>query len=385
MDKSLEKKILERINKEGPISFAEYMNEALYAPAQGYYMGSSQGFGGIDYITSPDTHPAFGALLAEYVCSLWRGMDMPPFTIAEIGAGQGLLAADFVKYAESTLPCFSDKLTYRAFDVEGGGRVHWEVEPIENFPTIQYGCIIGNELLDAFPVHLFEIHNGEPLEVFMTTQDGALSEILCEPSSEVIKERLKDTLRDLPDGYRGEVCAEPLEHWANEVSSHLQSGLVILIDYFLPRSKLYSPQRKRGTIRSFKSHTLGTLLTEEPSNQDITASVDITAVDELLTGLGFDNVIKISQDDFLSACGAREWLDFVNGSGLVERERLANGAGIRKLLDPTVFGGFTVVVYSRNCTPPKLPINCNARPPLIRDYPGHIDLWKYWNRFARYL
>ena len=114
---SLSEDIRQEIRLQGRITFARYMELALYAPDKGYYSGSSSGFSGSDYVTSPLTHPVFGALLGRQLFQIWDIMGNPDeFLVAEQGAGNGTLACDVLGYVERAFPKFYQCLTYRAED-----------------------------------------------------------------------------------------------------------------------------------------------------------------------------------------------------------------------------------------------------------------------------
>ena len=115
----LELTIRQGILDSGPITFAEFMDAALYSPMGGYYtrLGSTAGSmpsgGPVDYFTSPMAHPAFGALIAVQLRDMWRRMARSgTFTVVEMGAGDGLLARDVTVYAARLDPAFADALEY---------------------------------------------------------------------------------------------------------------------------------------------------------------------------------------------------------------------------------------------------------------------------------
>ena len=112
-----EAEIRRRIAERGPITFAEFMELALYHPAGGYYTsGDPVGSGG-DFYTSPTVHPAFGALLAVQLYQMWQLLGQPaPFTVVEPGAANGLLCRDILSAANGLPSGFADSLRYVCVD-----------------------------------------------------------------------------------------------------------------------------------------------------------------------------------------------------------------------------------------------------------------------------
>src|SRR4051794_25999276 len=112
-------RIRERIRAEGPITFARFMEEALYDPHGGFYSRSSVGESG-DFVTSPHVSPAFGVLMARQLEELWELLDKPdPFWTVEVGAGDGTLAGQILDFAS---PALRASLRYLAVERSATGR-----------------------------------------------------------------------------------------------------------------------------------------------------------------------------------------------------------------------------------------------------------------------
>ena len=182
-----EAEIRRGIDQRGAITFAEFMELALYWPAGGYYAtGNPIGPGG-DYYTSPLVHPAFGALLAVQLFQMWQLLGQPdPFTVVELGAGNGLLCRDIVAAAGGLPPPFPRCLAYvclerrRAKGLEdelysGPTPVRVSRLAATGIPFRRMvGCFISNEYFDAFPVHQVTMAEGRLLEIYVTQEDGEL-------------------------------------------------------------------------------------------------------------------------------------------------------------------------------------------------------------------
>ena len=245
------------IAEHGRITFARFMELALYGPG-GYYVSGDRSRTG-DYYTAPVAHPAFGALLAVQVRQLWELMGSPSrFHVVEVGAGGCQLAQSFLDYASSLSPAFARALEYVAVDCSIAGTADVRLQPVRGFGLPfrgVEGCVLSNELPDAFPVHRFAIRDGRALEVYVTLEDGRLGEVLDEPSTPRIEQRLSGLGLELADGFRGEVNLA-LDDWMEEASRGLARGLVLTIDYGHEARDLYSAQRSGGTLRCYYDHTL---------------------------------------------------------------------------------------------------------------------------------
>ena len=284
-----EAEIRARISQRGRITFAEFMELALYHPTGGYYRrGGAVGPSG-DYYTSPSAHPAFGALLAIQTRCMWDALGRPvPFHVVELGAGNGRLAADLTTHAATLEPSFASALRYVAVDRSLGDsaadhgaapgaplpfdRVRSEGVPVDGVE----GCIISNELVDAFPVHRFLVDDGI-LELYVTERDGRLVEIPGEPSTPELASRLGRLPHRLPPGYCGEVNLA-IGPWTTEVSEALKRGFVVTIDYGDVDLDLYSPKRPSGTLQTYRGHSPGPGPLTQIGLQDITSHADFSSI-----------------------------------------------------------------------------------------------------------
>ena len=260
------------------------MEVALYHP-DGYYSRRGRQEAQGDYYTSPVAHPAFGALICVQLHKMWKTLGRPsPFWVIEAGAGNSVLASDFLAFAASRFHDFADSVRYvtidRALEAKIGETrqllscVRGSGLPFKGV----VGCVLSNELIDAFPVHRFEISNGRPREIFVTIDSkGHFTERIGEPTTPLITERIAALDRKLPNGFRGEVNPS-IRPWMSAVANSLERGYVLTIDYGYESAELYSDDRSRGTLQSYYRHTDGHSPYQRVGRQDMTAHVDFTAL-----------------------------------------------------------------------------------------------------------
>ena len=280
---AVDQEIRALIHKHGRITFAQFMQACLYSPRGGFYAARgtriSTHFG-----TSPTSHPVFGALLARQLEQMWHLLGEPPvFHVIEVGSGDGALAQSIVQACGRMAPGLAQALYYVAADYEPrwppspDHPVAWDngtgdgmfpsrrdallavqrvkTEGLRAFRKV-VGCILCNELIDNFPVHRFAIQGGRVKEVFVTLAGGHLTEVLDEPSSPRIEERLTSLGLSLPEGYRGEVNLA-MEDWTGQLAQALDRGFILTIDYGQLATDLYSHQNHQGTLVVYRTDSEG--------------------------------------------------------------------------------------------------------------------------------
>ena len=377
-----ERAIRERIRRQGKIPFAEFMRLALYHPKDGYYTSPAP-FGATgDYYTSPAAHPAFGALLCVQIYRMWQLLGEPPqFTAVELGAGNGLLAADIIAYAPTISPQFASRLRYICIDRYAPAIAPDAATPAptdrllsDSIPLSGItGCIISNELVDAFPVHRFRIADGQPLEIYVGLDaNGDFREILDAPSTPLLPARIRELGFALPDGFRGEARLDG-GAWMREVAQALAKGFVITIDYGHEARELYSERRRNGTLQTYYQHTQGGSPYQRIGNQDISAFVDFTLLQSDGRAAGLDTLAYTTQADLLIALGMNEMLRRARATPPSDPQRAANLMAMRELVNPSGLGGFKALIQGKRVgatasqlSPPPALIQ-NLRPRLLTD------------------
>ena len=375
------------IRAKGPITFARFMEIALYGE-HGYYTASVNA--GADYATSPQMHPAFGSLIAGYLFKAWQALGEPAtFDVVELGAGDGGLALDILDAVESgqgngdQADRFGKALRYRAFDLRPRGSVRG-IDELSELGSI-VGCVISNELLDAFPAHIFTVRGGEVLECFVGIGgDGELAFVEGDVSSDEIVDRVGEYASVLPDGYRGEVNLG-IEMWANSLVGVLKSGYVLTIDYGYERDTLYHPARREGSLRCYRDHVLGQNPFRDVGLQDMTAHVDFTAVREELREAGLREVSPLlMQRDFLFGLGIGDYIrqirrELVKSVAEVEVHRLTSELrGLNSLVDSRGLGDFRVSQFGVNA--PSIGVSDLEFAPAYRlptPSPRHLSYFSY--------
>ena len=362
-----ESEILRRIEERGPITFAEFMDLALYWPRGGYYSsGEPIGPDG-DYYTSPQVHPAFAALLAVQLFQIWQLLDRPdPFTVVELGAGNGILCRDLAACWDS-LPCKSPpSLRYVCLDrraapgLEAGAGNDCSAAGVSRVATSGIplqrlvGCILSNEYLDAFPVHQVTMTPAGLQEVYVGLEDGELVLRQGQPSTPALAARLQALDIELAPGQTAEICLE-LDGWAKQVAASLERGFVLTVDYGRPASELYSPElRPRGTLTTYYRHTQLDAPLRHVGRQDITAQVDFTSVIDAGRRHGLDLLGLDTQGKFLRHLGLSRMQQRLAALDLPQYAAQANRAGMLDLARPGGLGDFKVLCQGKEVAEPDL-------------------------------
>ena len=349
-----EREVRKLIETRGEIPFADFMEIALYHP-DGYY--SRQGRQGArgDYYTSPIAHPAFGALIAVQLHAMWKTLGRPsPFWVIDAGAGNGVLASDVLTFANSRFRDFSKSVRYVTLDRAITTSLHETGQRPSStrgtglpFKDV-VGCVLSNELIDAFPVHRFEIADGRPQEILVTLDtDGNFIEVIGAPTTPLIAERIAALDMKLYDGFRGEVNLG-IGPWMDEVADSLDRGYLLTIDYGYEAAELYSDDRRRGTLQSYYLHTDGHSPYQRIGRQDMTAHVDFTALIDRGLAVGLRPVFLTTQAEFLHSLGFNEMEKSVRQSNRDREEKSANLSAMRDLVNPNGLGRFKVLVQEKN-------------------------------------
>ena len=359
MGREAEGRVRAAIEAKGRITFAEFMALALYGPGGYYTGGEAQRIGAAgDFFTSPHAHPAFGALISVQLEQMWRLLGCPErFDVVEAGAGGGRLARDATDFASALDASFAAAVAYQ--EIEGYGA---------ELPDGFTGCLLSNELFDAFPVHRVRMAGGKLCEVYVTlSDDGQFVEALDEPSTPRLAARLASEGVELGEGWTAEVSLEAAD-WMKDAASRLARGYAITVDYGDPAERLYSERRSGGTLRAHYQHTASGDPYARVGRQDLTAHVDFTALIDSGEAAGLMPVTLMTQREFLANLGAEVLLDAIAGS---DGPKQADVKGLRSLLDPAGLGGFRVLVQAKGA--PAAALACLDGEAERRDLKGKIE------------
>ncbi|NLC59877.1 MAG: class I SAM-dependent methyltransferase [Gammaproteobacteria bacterium] len=298
----------------GAIPFWRFMELALYAPGLGYYSAGATKFGAAgDFITAPELGPLFAECVAEAVVPVLQQLG-PQAHFVEVGGGSGRFAGDAItRMAQmDALPARYSILEPSAdlrerqgeylrqrLDASQFRRVHWLERPPQDE---WHGVLFANEVIDALPTPRFAIVDGEVMEEHVALDgDGGFKRV-DRPADALLSAAVRHVERQLPqpfaEGYRSELLPQ-LPYWIQAVIGGLRNGAMLFVDYGFARSEYYLPQRNDGTLRAFHRHTVSGNVFANPGLQDLTASVDFTALAEAGTGAGFEFSGYCSQASFL--------------------------------------------------------------------------------------
>ena len=305
-----EKNLRERIAREGPIPFRDFMETALYHPKAGYYTVQAEQIGeGGDYYTAGSLGPLFGTMLARQFREMLEGIGAD--TLVEIGAGKGTLAKDILNTWEETgfvgqYLIVERSPALRAYQarVLDPYPVSW-AESVAELPEIE-GVVFANELLDAFPVHAVEMTPEGLKEVFVDWREGFV-EVLRDLSSPEISAYFRELTVELPVGYRAEVNLEALT-WLEAVAARLSKGFLVTIDYGYPSHELYQDYRRRGTLMAYERHRAVEDLYANVGQRDLTSHVNFSALAKWGARFGLTVTGFTDQAHFLMSLGILEAL-----------------------------------------------------------------------------
>ncbi len=351
------------------ITFAEFMELALYHPQYGYYTTKAVDIGAQgDFFTSPHLGKDFGELLAVQFAQMWEIMGQPaPFTLVEMGAGQGILAVDILKYLYRHYRNFFESLQYVIVEVSPGlqqqqqqllqgvaDKVKWcSLEEIPANSLI--GCFFSNELVDAMPVNLFSLQDGQLGEIYVSiSENNDFIEVVSAPSTPKIAQYFDlvgINLAQLASNYRSEINLAALD-WLSKVAQKLQQGYLLTIDYGYAAARYYNPMRSQGTLQCYYRHQYHNNPYINIGEQDITAHVDFTALERWGEKWGLQKVGFTQQGLFLMGLGLGERIAAVSTDNANNLEQLLQRREVlHQLIHPQGLGGFGVLVQSKALTP----------------------------------
>lgn len=319
------------MTRTGVVSFCRFMELALYCPKTGYYERFRESVGRQgDFVTSVSVGGVFGQLLAAQFTS-WCEESSGPVHWVEAGAHDGRLAEDLLGAARDRHPGVFERLSYvivepselrRAWQQSTlkafGDRVRW----VNSLADLQaegvIGVILSNELIDAFPIHRlgwdanrrrwFEWGVGLEEERFVWRRmpDSPFrSEEALERAGFVLPPELCAVL---PDGYILEVSPEAGDWW-RDAAKVLRRGRLCTLDYGLLAEQFLTPERRDGTLRSYRRQKVGNDLLATPGEQDLTAHVNFTQLIREGEEAGLKTEALVSQPEFLASIARRVWTD----------------------------------------------------------------------------
>ena len=345
------------------IPFSRFMELCLYAPGLGYYSAGATKFGGGgDFVTAPELGPLFAECIGEAVAPVLE--ELQGGWILEIGGGTGAFAGDVLNHlnALGRLParyCMlepSAQLRQRqrqhlhaVLPTEVFKRVEWLDRPFEQ-PW--QGIVFANEVLDALPTTRFAIAEEEVWEDHVALDKNDAFVVVGRPADALVTAAVRHIERSLEhpfaEDYRSELLPQ-LPYWVQAVIGPMARGALLFVDYGYARGEYYQPQRSEGTLRAFRRHHVVDDVLAWPGLQDITASVDFTALAEAGTGAGFDFSGYCSQVSFLIGNGLDRRLAAAEALAADEVARVRLRHQVKRLTMPEEMGErFQVMGFARD-------------------------------------
>lgn len=307
---AVERLIRQEILSSGSISFARFMELALYCPKTGYYERPAAPLGRTgDFYTSVSVGPLFGELLAVRFGDWLRQQALASSTIVEAGAHDGQLAMDILTALRRdplrdavrywiVEPSEIRRQWQRAKLNLFAGQVTWFAS-LEDMPDVS-GIVFSNELLDAMPVHVLRWKDGGWNE-----RKVALANDAFVWRDEILKRDLgqpaisPELAAVLPEGFQVEVSPVAVQWW-QLAARKLRSGKLVALDYGGGLEDLLSPRLAGGTLRAYRAHRLVADVLAQPGEQDITAHVNFTALKAAGESAGLQTEFFGVQEKFLA-------------------------------------------------------------------------------------
>jgi SAM-dependent MidA family methyltransferase len=341
----------EQIASHGPMPFSQYMERCLYAPGLGYYSAGRTKFGAAgDFVTAPELGELFArcvvnavqpvlAMLGEEADFLELGGGSGAFAEAAL---QALVAADTLPREYLILEPSADLRERQRERLQANlpeqvrARVRWLDRPPE--PDWR-GVLFANEVIDALPATRFTVRGGEVFEEHVALDgDGRLTRI-DRPADALVAGAVRHVERDLgvdfADGYRSEILPQ-LPYWIQAVAGSLTSGVMLFVDYGYVRREFYLPERDDGTLMAHYRHHAHNDPFHLPGLNDLTASVDFTALAEAGNSAGFGVAAYLPQAQFLIGAGLQQVFEQIDPQDDHDRYRLSQQ--VKKLMLPDQMG-----------------------------------------------
>lgn len=361
----LAERLRERIRRDGPITFRDWMDAALYDESEGYYRRDDLAHWGRagDYRTSPERSSLFAATFARYFARLYEELGSPSYwTIVEAGAGAGHFALGVLKTLARQCPNVFAATHYFIDEPSASLRVrlreslrHFkdrvEFLPIDQIQTpIKCGIIVSNELLDAMPVYRVVMRQGKLLELCVGLNEAEeFIWIETEPTTARLSDYFSSMGVQVKEGQIAEVNIAAGD-WLCRAAAKLDHGFIITVDYGAEADELYNlPHRREGTLRAFARHRFADDVLSNPGSQDITSTVNWTHLKQVAAECGLENVRLERQDRFLIQEGLLDQLSEMTEGLVGQADAIALRTEAREMVLPNgMSASFQVLISRRN-------------------------------------
>lgn len=323
------------IESHGPITFARFMERALYEPGLGYYATSAQRTTRAgDFVTAPELHPVFGQTVARQIEEMRQRLGGPAdFTVREYGAGRRTLGR--------ALPA---GINYEPVEFDSA-------RPGTAFA----GVVLANEFLDALPVNRVVGRSAGLKEVRVEWSEGRFVQTDADLSEERLATWFEGRHIRLQEGNVADVNLAMLD-WLRQVGHDLVHGYALILDYGKPAELLYGPERPTSTLRAFRGQHVSSNVLGGVGHQDLTADVDLDALHDGALAAGFAVLGRVTQAEFLLNAGLDEVYTAARAEADNDWDSALNlRAAVRRLLDSSGLGAYAVVILGKDV---------DAEPPL---------------------
>jgi SAM-dependent MidA family methyltransferase len=260
----------------GLLTYAEFVQTALYDPDLGYYTRLQKRVGktpNTDFYTSTSMGPLFGRLVAESAKTLLQEQEPGEFTFIEIGAEPESSVLDGVIHP------FKEVQTLRlGAPIRVNGKV----------------IIFANEWLDAQPFNRLVFEDGKWREIGVGMADEKLSEVRMESISREILPYLDELPDKQANGYHVDIPSGASQI-LQELVEQDWNGLLLTLDYGKSKAELLE-STPQGTARAYRNHQQLNELLSNPGEQDLTCHVCWDWLEAILTGNRFEGVGTLRQE-----------------------------------------------------------------------------------------
>lgn len=343
------------------LSYADYMQLALYDERYGYYMGERAKIGKEgDFFTSSHASYVFGKLFASFFLRLVERNHVPPH-ICEFGGGDGKFARAVLNEWKEKSPDTYRKLTYTMIEISPKQRAKQlqtlgdVFEKVKQYKDIQEfrqradsfsGIVFSNEFFDAFPVHVITKENGTLYELFVAVDGNELVEEKHPLENERIIEYLRERQLSLTDGQRLEVPLA-LKTFLLETAQFFRHCVMFTIDYGYTDEELQLPARRQGSLRGYHRHRLIANPLSHPGEMDITAHLQWDALRMYGEQAGWQCVSLLRQDRFLLAAGILQYLEEHDDENPFSKKARQNRAVRSLIMDEGMSAVFHVMIQQK--------------------------------------
>lgn len=319
----------DKISQKGTINVAEFMETCLYEENHGYYMTRDPFGTEGDFTTAPEVSGLFGEMIAAWLIDTWTKMGSPePFNLVEVGPGRGTLMFDILSVSKKLSTAFYESARVYLVDVSPflqvmqkeklkDHRVVW-VNDIEQINMENPTLLIGNELLDAFPVRQFRKVKQGYAEQLIRLDEGKMrftDALLVQSFENTTAPKVETT--------------EAMDTFLNKLKSHMSQGVCLFIDY----GDDVEEGQAAATLQAIHKHQKIDLF-------DKTGEADLT------THVNFSRVKKVLDYGCSSTVPMGEWLIHLGlpvraaalRAQMSEEERTAMEKDVHRLVHPQEMG-----------------------------------------------